>query len=67
MTKQTYAGNGGANAEQTRLANSLVEALGLDGAISACRANGWDGVLACLLGPRPTAGNFRTPGARHRV
>lgn len=67
MTKRTHNGGGGANAEQTRLANSLVEALGLDGAISACRANGWDGVLACLLGPQQDAGNFRSPGARRRA
>lgn len=56
-----------ANAEQARLAKSLVESLGLDGAISACRANGWDGVLACLLRPEPITGTFRTTGARHRI
>lgn len=36
--------------EQARLALSLVDSLGLDGAIFACRANGWDGVLDILIG-----------------
>lgn len=36
--------------EQARLALSLVDNLGLDGAIFACRANGWDGVLDILVG-----------------
>lgn len=67
MTKPNHHGGSGLNAEQARLAKSLVESLGLDGAISACRANGWDGVLACLLSPHPVAGNLRGPGARHRL
>ncbi|MDH3228728.1 MAG: hypothetical protein OEN55_02935 [Alphaproteobacteria bacterium] len=29
---------------------ALVDSLGLEGAISACRANGWDGVLEVLRG-----------------
>ena len=36
--------------EQVRLAMALVDSLGLEGAIFACRANGWDGVLDFLLG-----------------
>jgi len=36
--------------EQARLAMSLVDSLGREGAIHACRANGWQGVLDCLLG-----------------
>ncbi len=36
--------------EQVRLALALVDSLGLDGAIFACRANGWDGVLDFLIG-----------------
>lgn len=36
--------------EQVKLAMALVDSLGLEGAISACRANGWDGVLDFLLG-----------------
>ena len=34
--------------EQAKLAMALVDSLGLQGAISACRANGWDGVLEIL-------------------
>ena len=36
--------------EQVKLATALVGGLGLEGAISACRANGWDGVLEALYG-----------------
>ena len=36
--------------EQARFALTLVDSLGLDGAIFACRANGWDGVLDILIG-----------------
>lgn len=36
--------------EQTKLAMALVDSLGLEGAIFACRANGWDGVLEVLCG-----------------
>lgn len=40
--------------EQARLALTLIDSLGIDGAIFACRANGWDGVLDLLIGrPRP--------------
>lgn len=35
--------------EQARLAMSLAESLGRDGAIHVCRANGWQGVLDYLL------------------
>lgn len=35
---------------QAKLAETLIESLGFDGAIHACQANGWDGVLAVLLG-----------------
>lgn len=35
---------------QAKLAETLVKNLGLDGAIHACHANSWDGVLAILLG-----------------
>lgn len=67
MTKSTPIARRGANAEQARLAMSLVEALGLDGAISACRANGWDGVLACLLTPQRWDGGLPLPRARHNT
>lgn len=36
--------------EQVKLAMALVDSLGLEGAIFACRANGWDGVLDFLMG-----------------
>lgn len=35
--------------EQARLAMSLADCLGREGAINVCRANGWDGVLSFLL------------------
>jgi len=44
--------------QQARLAKMLIDSLGLEGAISACRANGWDGVLEFL----PGAGRDRTHG-----
>ena len=34
---------------QAELARSLIETLGLDGAIYACQSNAWEGVLACVL------------------
>lgn len=66
MTSSTPVGRHGANDEQTRLALSLVEALGLEGAISACRANGWDGVLARLVGLRGTGHGFPSSGRNYR-
>ena len=33
---------------QEKLAFSLVESLGVEGAIHACQANCWDGVLVCV-------------------
>jgi hypothetical protein len=47
----------GTKDEQRRLADSLIETLGLDGAIYACRANAWDGVLDFVLSHRPSDGN----------
>ncbi len=40
-------GNGGSEERnhQEELAVSLIESLGVEGAIHACRANSWDGVL----------------------
>lgn len=37
---------------QARLARSLVETLGIEGAIYACQANAWAGVLDCVLAQR---------------
>ncbi len=34
---------------QETLAVSLIESLGLEGAIHACRANSWDGVLRYVM------------------
>ncbi len=34
---------------QAQLAASLVDTLGLQGAIFACQANAWDGVLECVM------------------
>ena len=34
---------------QEKFADSLIECLGVDGAIRACRANVWDGVLGLVL------------------
>ncbi len=38
--------------DQARLARSLIDTLGLDGAIYACRSNAWHGVLECVLAYR---------------
>jgi hypothetical protein len=34
--------------EPAKLAVALVDSLGLEGAIFACRANGWDGILEAV-------------------
>jgi hypothetical protein len=38
---------------QAQLAASLVDTLGFRGAIYACQANAWDGVLECVMAFRP--------------
>ncbi len=53
--------------EQARLAKALVDSLGIDGAISACRANGWDGVLNHLTGYSGTTAARRPAGPRYQV
>ena len=40
---------------QEQLAASLIDCLGVDGAIHACRANAWDGVLRHVLPHRQDA------------
>jgi hypothetical protein len=40
-----------------RLAASLVETLGFEGAVQACQANGWDGVLECVRKQEAEQGN----------
>ena len=44
-------GNGGLEerSHQETLAVSLIASLGFDGAIHACRANSWDGVLRYVM------------------
>ena len=44
-------GNGGLEerSHQETLAASLIDSLGFDGAIHACRANSWDGVLRYVM------------------
>ncbi len=51
-------GNGGPEERNHRetLAVSLIESLGFEGAIHACRANSWDGVLQYVLSLRGAAG-----------
>ena len=51
-------GSGGPEerSHQEKLAFSLVQSLGIEGAIHACRANSWDGVLKCVLLLRGNAG-----------
>jgi hypothetical protein len=58
---------------QEKFADSLIECLGVDGAIRACRANVWDGVLGLVLSAerctREGAGDIRTravPGPENR-
>ncbi len=48
---QSTSGNGesdGRNHQET-LAVSLIESLGFEGAMHACRANSWDGVLRYVM------------------
>ena len=54
-------GSGGPEerSHQEKLAVSLVQSLGVEGAIHACQANSWDGVLEYVLGFRGHAGAVR--------
>ncbi len=59
MTRINMAdGSGGSDERnhQEKLAVSLVQSLGLEGAIHACQANSWDGVLEYVLSFRGTTG-----------
>ncbi len=51
-------GNGGpeVRSHQEKLAVSLIQSLGIEGAIHACQANSWDGVLEYVLSLRGNAG-----------
>ena len=56
-TKSTDGiGDSEQRSHQEKLAFSLVQSLGIDGAIRACQANSWDGVLAYVLSFRGTTG-----------
>ena len=58
-------GSGGpeARSHQEKLAVSLIQSLGIEGAIHACQANSWDGVLKCVLLLRGHAGHAGPAGA----
>ena len=58
MTDET--GGAEQRSHQEKLAFSLVESLGIEGAIHACQANCWDGVLECV---RSLRSNIRVAGA----
>lgn len=51
-------GSGGpeVGSHQEKLAVSLIQSLGIEGAIHACQANSWDGVLEYVLSRRGNAG-----------
>jgi hypothetical protein len=55
MTRQQGLTMIATHPSQARLAASLIGSLGLEGAIAACRANAWDGVLECVLAYRAGA------------
>ncbi len=54
-------GSGGPDdrSHQEKLAFSLVQSLGIEGAVHACQANSWDGVLEYVLSLRGKAGALR--------
>ena len=51
-------GSGGPEerSHQEKLAFSVVQNLGIEGAVHACQANSWDGVLEYVLSFRGNAG-----------
>ena len=57
MTQQEGAALIANRPYQARLAESLISTLGIEGAVFACQANTWDGVLQCVLASRPGSGN----------
>jgi len=59
MTRKTLTDGIGGPEErchQEKLAFSLVQSLGIEGAIHACQANSWDGVLVYVRGLRGDIG-----------
>ncbi len=62
MTRIELTDQGGGPEErshQEKLAVSLVQSLGIEGAVHACQANSWDGVLEYVLSLRGNAGAIR--------
>ncbi len=59
MTRTNLTNGSGGPEErshQEKLALSLVQSLGIEGAVHACQANSWDGVLEYVLSLRGNAG-----------
>ena len=59
MTRENSTDSSGGpevGSHQEKLAVSLIQSLGIEGAIHACRANSWDGVLEYVLSLRGNAG-----------
>ena len=62
MTRNNLTNGSGGPEErshQEKLAFSLVQSLGIEGAVHACQANSWDGVLEYVLSFRGNAGALR--------
>lgn len=57
----------GAQSGQEKLAESLISSLGIKGAVSACQANAWDGVLALVLERNPAVPDEARTGAETRA
>ena len=49
MTRQEQSIAENNRHHQEQLAASLVDTLGVEGAVHACRANAWNGVLECVV------------------
>ena len=49
MTTLPYPHSSRSSTYQQRFARSLINCLGFDGAMDACRRNCWDGVLDVLI------------------
>ncbi len=59
MTRTTLTDENGGSEQrnhQEKLACSLVDSLGIEGAIHACQANNWDGVLKYVRSLRSNIG-----------
>lgn len=54
------SGDPEARSHQEKLAFSLVQNLGIEGAIHACQANSWDGVLEYVRSFRGATGVLST-------